>query len=116
MNKPRKTPHIGIDLVEVSRCKSLLRKSNEHLLEKFFTKKEIEYCRHFKDAATHLAGTFAAKEAASKALGAVQFPFIELEVRRRKDGMPQIWRKGKLIPMSVSITHTRAIAAAVAIR
>ena len=105
----------GIDLVEVARFKSLCSKSKQYLLQKFFTEQELAYCFSFKDPAPHLAGLFAAKEAASKALGVHEFPFIELEVRHTAEGAPEIWHEGNVLAIRISITHTKAMAAAVAV-
>ncbi len=106
---------IGLDLVEISRFKQFDKKTVDHRLRKIFTKLEISYCFQYKSPASHLAGIFAAKEASSKALGAVKFPFVELEIRHGKDGSPQVWKKGRRLSVSVSITHTRDLAAAIAI-
>lgn len=106
---------VGIDLVDVSRFEGLVDASKKHMLEKLFTQSEIQYASAFASAASHFAGMFAAKEAASKALGTDIYPTIELEVRHAEDGAPQIWNKNMRLPVSVSITHTSSAAAAVAI-
>lgn len=106
---------IGLDLVEVSRFKQFNKKPEDHRLKKVFTKSEISYCFQYKSPASHLAGIFAAKEASSKALGVTGFPFVELEIMHDKDGSPQVWKGGRRLLVSVSITHTRDLAAAIAI-
>ena len=60
---------IGIDIVEVERFREIATDRTHRFLTNNFTAEELEYCFSFTDAATHLAGTFAAKEAAFKALG-----------------------------------------------
>lgn len=107
---------IGIDLVEISRFERFANDSEAAFLKKVFSAREIGYCFGYKDFAPRLAGTFAAKEAASKALGVDRFPFAELEIRRTKKGAPEVWRKGKRLSVKVSITHTDSIAAAIAAR
>ena len=102
-------------MTEIARFKALTSASQRHALERLFFPEEIAYCETFKDSATHFAGTFAAKEAASKALGVYEFPFAELEIRRTPDGAPQVWHNGKLAPAQISITHTETTAAAIAV-
>jgi len=102
---------IGIDMADIARFRALSRSS----LVKLFSKREIARAKMYKDPAPHLAGMFAAKEAASKALGTKQFPFFTLEIRHAKDGAPEVWKDGKKVRVSVSITHTRSLAAAIAV-
>jgi holo-[acyl-carrier protein] synthase len=60
---------IGIDLVEVERIQRSLERFGKRMESRVFTADELEYCRRHKDPLPHLAARFAAKEAASKALG-----------------------------------------------
>ncbi len=106
---------VGIDMTDIARFVALTEPSQRHALERLFFSAEIAYCESFADAATHFAGTFAAKEAASKALGVRAFPFAELEIRRAADGAPKVWHKNERVPVHISITHTETTAAAVAI-
>ena len=82
-----------------------------------FTHRERKYCFSFRSAAPHLAGIFAAKEAAVKAFGHRQLVMVlKLEIRRNGWGAPEVWRQGKRVKkMAVSITHTVQLAAAVAV-
>lgn len=104
---------IGIDLAEVGRFRPFVNKPSDHFLERIFTKSELDYCFKQSTPAVHLAGTFAAKEACSKALGVRKYPFAELEIRRRADGAPELCFKGKRLNVAVSITHTKTTAAAI---
>ncbi len=104
---------VGIDLVEISRFKGLGRHSV--FLRRVFHTQEINYCFERSDPTTHFAGMFAAKEAASKALGVEQYPFIELEIRHAKNGAPEVWYKKRRLLVHISITHTKTMAAAVAL-
>ena len=106
---------IGIDIVEIRRFRSLVGKKSNHFFERNFSELEQVYCRSYRDAAMHFAGTFAAKEAASKALGVKKFPYMALEIRRTKDGKPEVWKKNRKIPVLVSITHTKELAIAFAV-
>ena len=107
---------VGMDIVEVRRFRILAQNKHASFLQKSFSKRELEYCFAYKDPAPHLAGVFAAKEAAAKAFGAEKFPFIEFEIRRTKHGIPEVWRRGKRLSIAISITHSRTMAAAVAVR
>ena len=60
---------IGIDVCKVDRIAESLRRFGERMEKRLFTQDELAYCRGFKDPLPHLAARFAAKEAASKALG-----------------------------------------------
>lgn len=107
---------IGIDLVETARFTKALREPRSHFIKKVFSEREISYAMARVKPAVHFAGMFAAKEAGSKALGVARYPYIELEVRHKKDGAPELWSKNKKLPVSISITHTTTMAAAVAVR
>jgi holo-[acyl-carrier protein] synthase len=60
---------IGIDVVQVTRLVQALERFGERMERRLFTETELSYCRGHKDPLPHLAARFAAKEAASKALG-----------------------------------------------
>ncbi len=74
---------IGIDVVKVDRIRESLERFGRRMEARLFTRDELEYCRSHKDPLPHLAARFAAKEAASKALGTgmsagVAFRLIEV--------------------------------------
>lgn len=106
---------VGVDMVEVARFSPMGKNSKHPFLQKVFTQQEVAYCFQFKERATHLAGTFAAKEAVSKALGVELYPFAEIEIRRTTEGKPEAWKGKKKLPVTLSITHTAMMAAAVAV-
>jgi holo-[acyl-carrier protein] synthase len=60
---------IGVDVVKVDRLIAALERFGERMERRLFTAGELGYCRTHKDPLPHLAARFAAKEAASKALG-----------------------------------------------
>jgi len=60
---------IGIDVVQVSRIADSLERFGDRMRRRLFTDSEREYCERHKDPLPHYAARFAAKEAASKALG-----------------------------------------------
>jgi holo-[acyl-carrier protein] synthase len=60
---------LGFDATDIPRVRDVLERYGQRFLERVFTDAEIEYCTRRRDPAPHLAGRFAAKEAAMKALG-----------------------------------------------
>ena len=74
---------IGIDVTQVARIVSTLERFGARMEARLFTESELAYCKGHKDPLPHLAARFAAKEAASKALGTgmshgVAFKLIEV--------------------------------------
>lgn len=61
---------VGIDIVDIHRVASIVERYGERFLERILTPAELGRCRALLDPAPYLAGRFAAKEAAFKALGA----------------------------------------------
>lgn len=116
----------GVDLVEIERIQLLNPKIKERFLARVFTQAEIS---ESSQAVQHLAGKFAAKEAASKALGTGigEIHWHDLEILNDPQGRPHLvlhntaqktaceagWND-----WSVSITHTKthAMAMVVALR
>jgi holo-[acyl-carrier protein] synthase len=117
---------IGIDIIDISRINTLLQKYSRRFLGRVFSLDEITYCMKRYDSATCLAGRFAVKEAAFKALSAgrssgVPFKDITLDMI---DGAPQLTLTGKAHELSrrlgvvkhhVSISHDKGCAVAVVI-
>lgn len=60
---------IGIDIVQVSRIAESLERFGDRMRRRLFTDAERAYCERHKDPLPHFAARFAAKEAATKALG-----------------------------------------------
>jgi holo-[acyl-carrier protein] synthase len=60
---------LGIDVIKVERLVQSLERFGTRMEARLFTDAELAYCRTHKDPLPHLAARFAAKEAASKALG-----------------------------------------------
>ena len=117
---------IGIDIVDITRINTLVQKYDRRFLERVFSLDEITYCMKRYDSATCLAGRFAVKEAAFKALSAGRssgVPFKDITVDMR-DGAPQLTLIGKAHELShrlgvvkhhVSISHDKGCAVAVVI-
>jgi holo-[acyl-carrier protein] synthase len=110
---------IGIDLLEIDRLERALER-RPRLAERLFTAAEREYAAARARPAQHLAARFCAKEAVAKALGLSGWAFRDVEVVAA-DGAPSVRLAGAAAvraggrAVSVSLTHTRSTAGAVAI-
>jgi len=116
---------IGIDLAEVGRVAEVLGRHGERFLARVFLPGEIHRGRrHPRAFAEHVAGRFAAKEAAMKALGTGLrgVSFKEISIERQPAGKPVLTFHGRalerarrlgVLSAEVSITHTATTAAAV---
>jgi holo-[acyl-carrier protein] synthase len=114
---------IGIDATDLPRVSDLLERYGDRFLRRVFTDGEIAYCTKRRNPVPHLAGRFAAKEAAMKALGTGQSRGViwkDIEVVRR-GGPPRLElhggaarRAGEMgVTQSlVTITHSEALALA----
>ena len=113
----------GIDLVEIERLSRLRPEIRLRFLERVFTPLELSEAAQ-SDAS--LAGRFAVKEAVSKALGTGIgiLGWRQIEVQRGPQGEPMLCLHGKaqeeadrqgLTTWSISISHTRTHAVAVAV-
>jgi holo-[acyl-carrier protein] synthase len=116
---------LGIDLTEVGRVAELLDRWGERFLRRVFQPGEVlRRRRHPRAFAEHVAGRFAAKEAAMKALGTGWrgVAFKEIVIGREPTGKPRLEFRGRaleraqalgVVAIEVSITHTKTMAAAV---
>lgn len=112
---------VGLDLIEVERIAKAIEKP--HFLERIYSEEERE-CIARKGAQT-AAGYFAAKEAVAKALGTGFAGFGPWDICVHCDelGKPEAVLKNKALSqinelggkLTISITHTAGMAAAVAI-
>lgn len=114
------TVRSGVDLVELAVFRRVLATGGEEFLATVYTETEREHCA---GRVERLAARFAAKEAASKALGTGLRgvgPF-EIEVVSEENGEPRLVLHGRardrarllgVISMSVSLTHAAAVAEA----
>jgi holo-[acyl-carrier protein] synthase len=115
------TPSVGIDLLEIERLERALER-RPRLAERLFTEAELTYARGRARPGQHLAARFCAKEAVAKALGLGAWSFRDVEVLSG-DGPPEVRLSGSAatratalgVVVSVSLTHSRRDAAAVAI-
>ena len=60
---------LGFDATDIPRIGAAFERYGERFLRRVFTEGEIAYCTRRRNPVPHLAGRFAAKEAAMKALG-----------------------------------------------
>lgn len=74
---------IGTDIVEISRIKEAVKKWGSRFLNRIYTEKEISYCYLRKNPFDHLAGRFAAKEAAIKAFSGIKKQALNKEPHRK---------------------------------
>ncbi len=109
---------IGIDVIEIERVEGALRR-RPRLRERLFTASELDYADGRARPGRHLAARFAAKEAVIKALGADRVGPGSIEVLA---GEPPTVRLSDAAAeaaagreISVSLTHSRETAAAVAL-
>lgn len=111
---------IGIDITSIDRIKRMYEKFGIKAYEKFLNSKEIELIKKPETA----AGFWAAKEAASKAIGTgigVSCGFHDIKISKGKLGNPKIKYKKKvrkafgIKDSHLSITHDAGFAIAVVV-
>jgi holo-[acyl-carrier protein] synthase len=114
---------IGLDAIELQRIQRAFQQYGDRFLHRVFTPAEIVYCTARRNPVPHLAGRFAAKEAAMKALGTGHSRGVlwrDIEVIRRS-GPPQLQFHGGAArrfeqlgarESLVTITHSELLALA----
>jgi len=111
---------IGIDIVVISRIEKMTHKFGNRAFKKFLSKKEIKLAKK----PSSIAGFWAAKEAASKAIGTgigKECSFKDIKISKSKKGQPlisykkTIRKKFKIKKSSLSITHDGGFAIAVVV-
>src|SRR5947208_12240345 len=121
---PLVSSEVGIDIIETVRIRNVLERHPRRFLDRVYTEWEQMYCR---TNILHLSGRWAAKEAVSKVLGlgVRGVGWREIEIRRTRAGQPTVTLHGRAearreaiglkTPLSVSISHIRDLAVAVAV-
>lgn len=116
---------LGLDVVELDRIRQGMERHGERFLRRILTEAEIQAMPH--NAVPYVAARFAAKEAASKALGTGFRQGVTLqcfEISALPSGKPEIRFTGPALELAVtrgvntyhiSLTHGRDIASAVVI-
>ena len=114
---------LGLDATDIPRIAETYARYGDRFLRRIFTDGEIAYCTRRRDPVPHLAGRFAAKEAAMKALGTGHSRgelWKDVEVVRH-GGPPQLRlhggaaRRAEAMGMTKSlltITHSESLALA----
>ncbi len=106
---------VGIDIEEIERIKKAHKKWGDRFLKRILTKKEIEYCFRKKNPYPSLCGRFCSKEAIIKVFDA-SITFLDIEILNTKSGKPEVFVNGQKTDISISISHSKRYATAVAIK
>jgi len=116
---------MGIDLAEVPRIASMVKRWGDRFTKRVFTDGEREYALSRGNAASHLAARFAAKEATLKALGVPPgLSWHEIEVVGGGNEPPLLVLRGQALAaanrlgtvrMHLTLTHTADVAAAMVV-
>ncbi|HWO58327.1 MAG TPA: holo-ACP synthase [bacterium] len=102
---------LGIDQIEIARVARSWQKYGDRFGRRVFTDAEWAYCLSRPHPAESMAGRFAAKEAAMKALG-LGWPggiaWRDIEITREPTGKPglRFFRKAELRAARLGVTHT----------
>lgn len=118
---------LGLDVVEIARIRTILARTPSFL--KIYSDDERAYCDAKADPAVHYATRFAAREAVCKALGTGFAEGVrphDITVGTAASGKPFVRLTGNAariaaergvleLPLSLSYTHTEAVACAMAI-
>ena len=113
----------GVDLLEIERLRGAIETHGEKFLHRIFTQQELDANQKKIES---LAGRFAAKEAAAKALGCGigDVAWKEIEILRAESGAPQlilhgaaerIAREQGLTTWSLSLSHSQSHAVAMVV-
>jgi holo-[acyl-carrier protein] synthase len=113
---------VGIDLLEIERLERALAR-RPRLAERLFTDGERAYAATRARPVMHQAARFCAKEAVAKALQLREWSWRDVEVVGGGDEPPAVVLSGAAAErarelgatVSVSLTHQRGMAAAVAV-
>jgi holo-[acyl-carrier protein] synthase len=114
---------IGVDMVEIERIDSAVKRGGERFLNRIYTETELKTCR---DKASCLASRFAAKEAVMKVLGTggIRIAWRDIETLTGDDGRPSVRLYGQALnkaaklnikQVSISLSDSKEYAIAVAL-
>ena len=109
---------LGVDVIEIERIEHALER-RPRLRERLFTEDELAYADAKARPGRHLAARFAAKEAVIKALAGARLAPSEIEIVA--GAPPSVRLHGRAADavgsreLSISLTHSRETAAAVAL-
>jgi holo-[acyl-carrier protein] synthase len=109
---------LGVDLVEISRVRAIYQRHPARFLARILTERERKYVMRYKDPGERLAGRWAAKEAAFKALGTglgAGMSWRDVEIVNGPAGRPELRFHGAALEQAralganvfhVSVTHS----------
>jgi holo-[acyl-carrier protein] synthase len=115
---------VGTDLIEIDRIEEAVQRWGERFLKRIFTAAERSV---YGERISSLAARFAAKEAASKALGTglmTEIPWTDIEVLSSPSGAPGLHLHGRaralaerlgLTEWTLSLSHSGGHALAVVV-
>ena len=114
---------IGIDIIEIERVESAIKRWGGHFLNRIYTEAELNMCQ---DKALSLAARFAGKEAMMKVLGTGGrgVTLHEIEILTDDAGKPSVRLYGRALnkaaelnfrEFSISLSDSKEYAVAVAI-
>jgi holo-[acyl-carrier protein] synthase len=114
---------IGVDIVEIERFESAIKRGGERFLSRVYTETELKTCQ---DRPSSLASKFAAKEAVMKVLGTggIGIAWRDIEILTGDDGRPSVKLYGQALnkaeelnlkEVSISLSDSKQHAVAVAI-
>ncbi len=118
---------IGTDLAEVDRIGKSIDRYGERFLTRIYTQRERAYAESKANSTERFAARFAAKEAGMKAIGtgwSRNVTWRDFEVVNERSGRPTLRLSGAALRIaeglgvtriSLSLTHTAAMAMAVVI-
>jgi holo-[acyl-carrier protein] synthase len=112
---------VGLDVIEIDRFERVLER-RPRIADRLFTVGEREYAARHARPGQHLAARFCAKEAVAKALELDGWAWQDVELVAT-DGAPRVRLSGAAaqraeqlnVEASISLTHSRTTAAAVAV-
>ncbi|MCI7644585.1 MAG: holo-ACP synthase [Lentisphaeria bacterium] len=114
---------LGSDIIEIERLQKVVNAHGEHFLTRVFTERELLTWGGVANW-SYLAGRWAGKEAAAKALGCgigENCAWLDLEILRNENGAPKLYFKGSAATTAeklgvqrvhITISHERSYAIA----
>ena len=118
---------MGIDIVDIPRFRKTLASRGRRFIDRVFLPSEKKYCGAKPNPWIHYAGRFASKEAVAKAFGTgigKELGWLDLEILSSDSKAPvvklsprakRLVRRRRIKNVLVSISHTHAHTAAVAL-
>jgi holo-[acyl-carrier protein] synthase len=114
---------IGVDIIEISRIRRAIQRWQDHFLERIYTVEELKLYRHKIES---LAARFAGKEAAMKALSALEndISWQDVEILSDSKGKPVLHLYGRALErlrqlglnsLEITLSHSRENAIALVI-